>query len=118
MMKLKTLSFAALAIAAVGCFAPQAHADQTSEPVGEAMTRAFFNYSGDIYRNRGIDRQATLLFGLSYPEQEYFNDAQTVNRIYQDAIRQRGNNGVIRTADLPNPFTSSLLTNPPQVGSK
>jgi hypothetical protein len=116
MMKLKTIGFAALTIATVGCFAPQVHAEPTSEPVGDAITRALFKESGDIYHNASIGRQATLLFGLSYPEHEYLNDAQAVGKIYKDAIRQRVNS-VVTTQDLPNPFTSSLLTNPPQVGS-
>jgi hypothetical protein len=113
MMKLKTICFAALAVAAAGCYAPQAQA----EPITEAINNAMFRQSGDTYRNTGIDRQATLLFGLSYPDLEAVNDARSVDNIYKDLIRQRGS-APIRTADLPNPFTSSLLTNPPQVGSR
>ena len=112
MMNLKTLCFAALAVAAAGCYAPQAHA----EPVTDAINNALFRQSGDTYRNTGIDRQATLLLGLSYPDLEAVNDARAVDNIYKDLIRQRGGTPV-RTADLPNPFTSSLLTNPPKVGN-
>lgn len=108
MLKLKTIGFVALAVVTAGCFAPQAHA----ETVAEAVNKAIFNNSGDIYRNMGIDRQATLLLGLSYPEHEYSKDAQSVNRIYQDVLRQRGGEPV-STPDLPNPFTESLLNNPP-----
>jgi hypothetical protein len=114
MMKLKT-SLVAVAIAAAGCFVAPAQAQQAPEPIADAITHALFAQSGDIYRNTGIDRQATFLFGLSYPEREYLNDAQSVNTIVQEAFRQR-RNSVIRTEDLPNPFTSSLLTNPPRVG--
>jgi hypothetical protein len=105
----------ALAVVTAGCFAPQVHAEEAST-IGDAMTRALFNQSGDIYRNRGIDRQATLLLGLSFPEHEYFNDAQGVNKIYQDGLRQRGSTPV-RTTDLPNPFTSSLISNPPNTSN-
>ena len=112
MMKLQTICFAALAVAAAGCYAPQAHA----EPVTDAINNALFRQSGDTYRNTGIDRQATLLLGLSYPDLEAVNDARAVDNIYKDLIRQRGGTPV-RTADLPNPFTSSLLTNPPKVGN-
>lgn len=109
MTNLKTIGLVALAVVAAGCFAPQVHAEEPST-IGDAMTRALFNETGDIYRNRGIDRQATLLFGLSYPDLEYSNDAQAVERIYRDGIRQRGGTP-ISTADLPNPFTSSLRSN-------
>jgi hypothetical protein len=116
MIKLKTIGLVAIAIAAAGCFAPQAHAQEAPEPLTEAITKALFNQSGDIYRNAGIDRQATFLFGLSYPEHEYLNDAQSVNKIVKDVFRQRASEP-IRTTDLPNPFTSSLLTNPPRLGA-
>ena len=109
MMKLQTIACAALAVVAAGCFAPQASA----QSVPDSINKALFRESGDIYRNAGIDRQATLLFGLSFPDTEALNDTQSIHNIYIDNIRQRGSEPV-RTADLPNPFTSSLLTNPPK----
>ena len=108
MMNFKTLGVLALAVAAATCFANQAQAQETTT-LPAAIERAFSNDSGDIYRNRGIDRQATFLFGLSYPEHETFNDSQAVNRIVKDAIRQRANTPIL-TQDLPNPYTSSVLT--------
>jgi hypothetical protein len=111
MINLKTIGLITLTIAAVGYFAPQAQAEQAPENVSEAITRAVFDRSGDIYSNAGIGRQATQLFGLSYPEQEYLSDAQSIEQIYREGMRQQtSKNGVVRTADLPNPFTSSVLT--------
>lgn len=104
MINFKTISCVALAAVAATCFAPKVQA----ETVSEAMGKAIFNQSGDIYRNAGIDRQFTLLFGLSYPDKEYLADSQSIGRIYNDALRQRGSEP-IRTADLPNPFDGSLL---------
>ncbi len=112
-MKFQAIGFVVLAVVATGCFAPQVHAEEPVGTVSDAITRAIFNQSGDIYRNTGIDRQATLLFGLSFPEHEYLSDAQSVNKIYQDALRQRASEP-IRTVDLPNPFIGSLLTSPPK----
>ena len=109
MIDFKTISCVALAAVAASCFAPKVQA----ETVSEAMGKAIFNESGDIYRNAGIDRQATLLFGQSFPDKEYLSDAQSIGRIYNDALRQRASEPV-RTADLPNPFTESLLTSPPK----
>ena len=109
MIDFKTISCVTLAAIAAGCFAPKVQA----ETVAEAMNKAIFNQSGDIYRNAGIDRQFTLLFGLSYPDKEYLSDAQSVGRIYNDVLRQRASEPV-RTEDLPNPFSESLLTSPPK----
>jgi hypothetical protein len=113
MIKLKTIGFIIAAVAMAGCFTPQAHAQQAPGTVADAISRALFDQSGDIYRNAGVDRQATLLFGLSFPDHEALNDTKSVHNIYQDAIRQRGS-APVRTTDLPNPFNSSLLTNPPK----
>lgn len=109
MIKLQTIACAALTVIAAGCFAPQASADS----LPDAINKALFRESGDIYRNAGIDRQATLLFGLSFPDTEALNDTQSIHNLYIDNIRQRGSVPV-RTADLPNPFTGSLLTSPPK----
>ena len=116
MMKLKSIGFVALAIASVGFFAPVAQAQPqiTPENVSDAITNALFNQSGDFYQNAGIVRQATLLFGLSYPENEMTNDAQAVEKIYRQGMQQQSGGKEIRTADLPNPFTSSIRTTPPQ----
>ena len=104
MINFKTIGCVALAAVAASCFAPKVQA----ETVAEAMNKAIFNQSGDLYRNAGIDRQATLLFGLSQPDKEYLSDAQSIGRIYNDALRQRASEPV-RTEDLPNPFNGSLL---------
>jgi hypothetical protein len=104
MINFKTIGCVALAAVAASCFAPKVQA----ETVSDAMGKAIFNESGDIYRNAGIDRQVTLFFGLSQPDKEYLGDAQSIGRIYNDALRQRASEPV-RTEDLPNPFNGSLL---------
>ena len=113
MMKLKTIGCLALVVAAAGCLAPQAKADT----IADEMNRAMFAQSGDLYRNTGIDRQAALLLGLSYPDLEAVGDARSVDRVYQEGLRQRSSDPV-RTADLPSPFNTSILTNPRLVSSR
>jgi hypothetical protein len=116
-IKLQSIGVLVLAAAVAGCFAAPVLADEASpENISESVTRALFNQSGDIYRNRGIDRQATFLFGLSYPENEYTSDAKAVEKLYREGMYQQGGGSkVVRTADLPNPFSSSIRTTPAQV---
>ena len=116
-MRLQSIGVLVLAAAVAGCFAAPVLADEASpENISESITRALFNQSGDIYRNRGIDRQATFLFGLSYPENEYTSDAKAVEKLYREGMYQQGGGSkVVRTADLPNPFSSSIRTTPAQV---
>jgi hypothetical protein len=113
MLKFKTICCLTVAVAATAYFVSPAKADT----IADAMANAAFAQSGDTYRNTGIDRQATLLFGLSYPDLDGVNDARSIDNIYKDGLRQRGGEP-INTADLPNPFNSSLLTNPPKVGPR
>ncbi|WP_310427335.1 hypothetical protein [Chamaesiphon sp. VAR_48_metabat_135_sub] len=113
MIKLNAIGFVAVVVAMTSCFATQAQAQSAPDAIGDTITKALFNKSGDIYRNTGIDRQAVLFFGLSYPDHEALADTQSVDKIYKDAIRQRGSEPVI-TRDLPNPFNSSLLSSPPK----
>jgi hypothetical protein len=112
MIELPKICCLALTVAATSCFAAQAQA----ETIPDAINRATFEQTGDTYRNTGIDRQFTMLLGLSYPDNNGIADARSVDNIYQDLIRQRA--GVpIRTRDLPDPFTSSLITNPAKVNT-
>jgi hypothetical protein len=109
MMKLSTICCVALTIAATGCFAAQAQAEQ----IPDTFNRAMYEQAGNSFQNTGIDRQFTMLVGLNYPDNNDVNDARSVHNIYQDLIRQRVSTPV-RTQDLPDPF-SSLLTNPAKV---
>jgi hypothetical protein len=112
-MKLLSVGLMTFAIAASSSLASLAQAQSVPKDIGDEITRALFSQSGDIYRNRGIDRQATLLFGLSQPEHEYFNDAQAVNKIYTEGMRRQGlADGVIRTQDLENPYDTSIRLSP------
>ncbi len=117
MMKSQSIGLVALTIAIAGCFAPSARAEQPPENIADAITSALFNQSGDLYRNTGIDRQATFLFGLSYPEKEFVSDANAVEKLYRQGMQAQSGGKVLRTADLPNPFTSSLRTTPAQTKS-
>jgi hypothetical protein len=112
MMKLQTLCCVALTVAATSCFATQAQAE---ELIPDAFNRATFAQTGDTLQGSGIDRQFTMLVGLSYSDNEIVNDARSIDTIYQDLIRQRVSTPV-RTRDLPDPY-SSLLTNPAKVNS-
>ncbi len=107
-MQIKTIGLVAFAVAAIGYFAPQAQAQEAPENIADAMNRAVFEQTGDIYYNSGIYRQATLLTGLSYPDQEYMNDSQAIERVYREGMRQQTSKGAIRTQDLPNPFDTSI----------
>lgn len=105
-MNLKAIGIVAIAVAAAGYFVPQAQA-QEPENIADAMSRTMFERSGDLYRNVGIDRQFTLLFGVSLADHEDFGDARAVEKLYRDGMRQQVGQ-VVRTQDLPNPYDTSI----------
>lgn len=85
------------------------------ETLPEAIERAFFTDSGDIYRNRSIPRQVQYMFGpglpgrATFPDLEIERDSQRLNRIYKDALQQQASSDpIMRTPDLPNPFNTTL----------
>lgn len=95
----------------------------TSQPnrlstIPEVFNRAFFDESGDFYRNRSIPRQIQYFFGpgipgRNFPEMEIARDGRQINRLYRQVLEQQLSSGpVIRTPDLPNPFDTSLLRQP------
>jgi len=97
------------------------------ETVPEAFNRAFFQESGDFYRNRKIDRQINYIigagvpWGAGFPDLEIERDAQRLTNLYRETLElQVASDPVIRTPDLPNPFNSSLRINssPPRFGTR
>lgn len=91
------------------------------ETIPDAFNRAFFNDSGDIFRNNTVQRQFEYIFGpgsfrhSAFPDNEFVQDAQVIYTLYRDALEQQvSSDPIIRTPDLPNPFDTSLrmLPNP------
>lgn len=85
------------------------------ETLPDAIERAFYNDSGDLYHNRSIPRQIQYMFGpglpgkATFPELELERDALRINRIYRDALQQQlSSDPILRTPDLPNPFNGTL----------
>ena len=86
------------------------------ETIPEVFERAFFNDSGDFYRNRSLQRQFEVIFGpgvpgrANFPDLEIERDAKSINTIYQDVLYQQlYADPLIRTPDLPNPFNTSIM---------
>lgn len=78
----------------------------------EVLDDAFFRNSGNFYENDDIIRELGVLFG-PFPENNITRDAAAVNRVYNSLLVQQSQlDPTIRTADLENPFTASLLTMP------
>lgn len=127
MRVLKVMTAWMLAIAGAATIAGAARGQSANNrPViispAQAFNRAMFHNSGTYIENRSIRRQAGSILGLGgYPEQNLTRDAQLVNLVYRDVLRQQvSSTPLIRIRDLTNPFDSTLGNNfeqgPPALG--
>ncbi|HIK56118.1 MAG TPA: hypothetical protein IGS37_13265 [Synechococcales cyanobacterium M55_K2018_004] len=79
--------------------------------VNEAFEDAFFGANGTFYQNRGFLRTLSVIFG-PFPENNAITDARNVNRTLNSALAQQAAGPILRTPDLENPFSTSLLLSP------
>ncbi len=83
-----------------------------AETANDAFERAFFRHDRNFYENTSYSRQLNSLLG-PFPENEIARDAELLNTLYRDVLTQQvGNDPYIRTPDLPNPYSTSVLMSP------
>jgi len=76
--------------------------------VSDKIEDVFFTFDQTFYLNRRFPRNGLWFLG-SFPENEIAGDGRVIHKLYNELIRQQNTRDpIIRTADLPNPFTSSL----------
>jgi hypothetical protein len=111
-----------LAIAApivlIGSFANVAQAQQVNqqaeetETIPSAFEDAYYRFDENFYANRRAPRSATWFLG-PFPENEIAGDGRAVNNLYREILAQQSADGpTIRSQDLPNPYTDSVMTSP------
>ncbi|WP_413165510.1 hypothetical protein ACL6C3_03870 [Capilliphycus salinus ALCB114379] len=95
----------------------------TFNPVADEFNRAASNSSADIFRAQSLLGQVQFIFGVgfpwpngsigAFPEQALARDTRGLILLYRDAfLKQYSSDPVIRVIDLPNPYNSSILTQP------
>ena len=106
------LKIAALLVGAVTLsIAAPARADN----LGNQMDKLFSANSGDIFQNATTWRAAQTLLNLPTVESEYNKDSQAMEQLFRDGMKAQTGTPV-STTDLPNPFNSSISTNPRLIG--
>ncbi|AKG22739.1 hypothetical protein [Calothrix sp. 336/3] len=89
------------------------------ETTSDVFERAFYKNDPNFYGNTSSRRDLNLILGTGsrlrsgFPEHEIARDAELVNTLYRDIMHQQATyDPYIRTPDLPNPYTSSVLMSP------
>jgi hypothetical protein len=108
-MKLK------IAALLVGALTLSIAAPAKADNLGNQMDKMFSANSGDIFHNATTWRGAQLLLNIPTAESEYNKDSQAMEQLYRDGMRAQTGTPV-STIDLPNPFNSSISTNPRLIG--
>ncbi|MGF1481239.1 MAG: hypothetical protein ACFB4I_17445 [Cyanophyceae cyanobacterium] len=90
-----------------------------SQPIDSANVSTLFNHvfftnTGNFYDAITIGSQLNTLLGFeSFPETQIAEDAELLNALLRTALTQQGRSGpLLRTADLDNPFDTSLHSEP------
>jgi hypothetical protein len=88
------------------------------DTVADAYNRAFFQHDVDFVNNRYLPEQFDVLFGIgglddSFVENEINQDASALYDLYRDTMYQQAHSTpLVRTADVTNPYDTSLLLSP------
>jgi hypothetical protein len=82
--------------------------------IPDKFNDAFYSHNGNFFDNRGIRESFRLIFGIPhYVENAIYLDGQSVDRLYREVLDQQvASDPVLRTPDLPSPYTGSVLTTP------
>ncbi|NJN85145.1 MAG: hypothetical protein HC881_00935 [Leptolyngbyaceae cyanobacterium SL_7_1] len=83
------------------------------QTINDRVLDAFYNRSGTFFENRVPQRNITWFLG-PFPENDIWQDGRSVHRVYRDILfQQTQSDPYVRTADLVNPYDSSLLLSTP-----
>ncbi len=82
--------------------------------IPQAFNRAYYSRRGNYFDNRQIWQSFSLILGIpGFPEQAISRDGRAVHHLYREVLEQQVSNApILRTPDLPNPYTGSVLTTP------
>lgn len=80
-----------------------------TKTIPEVVDQVAIQSSGTFFENRSTAGDALFLFGIGYDEAKLAKDAQRIEVLYQDLLKQQAESDpVIRTQDLASPFNTSL----------
>ena len=78
--------------------------------LNDKFESTFFSFDRNFFRNSRFPRTASWIIG-PFVEGEIAGDGRVTHRLYRDALRQQSESDpTLRTADLPSPYTSSMMT--------
>ena len=112
----KALGSLFLVVSAMGLTAPKSLAEKVNEdPLGSHVTiPEAVDYNARM--NRYFDDDSTIedakfFTGLTFGEKSIRRSGRQIEAVYQDLLKQQDDDHpIVRTRDLPSPFTTSVFT--------
>ncbi|MFM7470239.1 MAG: hypothetical protein ACKO5P_01825 [Nodosilinea sp.] len=123
-IKFAQVSGLLLTVLSMGILTTAVAQAETTPPnsLPQALDQLISGHSGDYLSNRTLGRQLTRIFGLGFPEQEMDLDAGSLAVSLKELMYlQNSTDTTLRVADLPTPYSTSLLTLPrrqPSIGTE
>lgn len=83
------------------------------ESVLEVFERTYYGSGGSYFEGFSVGGQLQAIFGPAFPDNAAASATRRIDRLYEDQLaRQTKSDPIVRTVDLPNPYSSSLLLLP------
>jgi len=110
----RTLGSLLIVLSGLGLIAPASYAEITEDRLGGSSIPEVVDYNPRIYNYYQDDSllgDAKFFSGLSFSDNAIRKAARQSESLYRDLVFQQDNdNPVVKTKDLPSPFTTSIFS--------
>ncbi|MBE9115749.1 hypothetical protein IQ249_07575 [Lusitaniella coriacea LEGE 07157] len=90
------------------------------QSIPDAFDEEYSEFSGEAFDRGRLFGPVQSLVGLPlFPDTSISRDLNDVHKLYVELLNAQNTSGpILRTPDLPNPFSSTLLSNPAYFGTR
>ena len=111
----RALGSVLMVLVGMGLVAPMSSAEEINEDqLGNASIPAAVDYNtrlNDYYRDDSLLGDAKFFSGFTYGDNAIRKASRQAEALYRDLVNQQDDdNPIVRTRDLPSPFTTSVFT--------
>ena len=109
-----TLGGLLIVLSGMGLIAPMSSAETSEDQLGRSSIPEAVDYNSrmnNYYQDDSLLGDTKFTFGLQFSDNSIRKSARQVEALYRDLVFQQDNdNPVVRTQDLPSPFTTSIFS--------
>lgn len=110
----RTLGGLLIVLSGMSLMAPMSSAKPTEDQLGRSSIPEAVDYNSRLFNYHQDDSilgDAKFFSGLTFSDNEIRKSSRQIEALYRDLVFQQDNdNPVIKTKDLPSPFTTSIFS--------